>query len=79
MLLKVTFLFYLFNFMFLKIELESKISQAEALTTQFNNLQNKELVCNYHVYKIIKFTSLILVFFRVKMLEVNKIIVFPKV
>lgn len=44
---------FVFNVLFIKIELENKTSQSEALFTQINSLQNKELVCDYHVKKIV--------------------------
>jgi hypothetical protein len=37
----------------MKIELANKISQIETLSTQLNDIQNKELVCNTNSILII--------------------------
>lgn len=37
----------------IKIELTNKISQIESLSTQLNNLQNQELVCNNILYSFL--------------------------
>lgn len=40
---------FTYNVLFIKIELEKKTSQSEALFAKINSLQNKELVCDHHM------------------------------